>query len=278
MLTHCRAGYASLAATAPARLKPERRDVAPAEEAARDLRLVDGAGLVARVAGIGGDERGLRVEHLHQVADHPVRIDRRVVRLHQRPELRQELLLAGADLLDHLRPLARPPARRQLAGEGRERQLGVADHGVARLVAPVDVERVDRALHDRLLVGVGDGVAEAVGEEARADREEQVGLAEEVLGQRAAHAHRQRMVLREGALGLERRQHRHLRQLRELHAARPSRRRRGRPRPRRAADPSRPAAPGRPFARRPDRDRIAIPSPARRDARPRRTRRDRAGR
>src|SRR5438477_3351334 len=40
----------------------QRRDVAPAEVAAWDLRLVDRAGLIARVAGVGGDERALRIE------------------------------------------------------------------------------------------------------------------------------------------------------------------------------------------------------------------------
>ena len=39
----------------------------------------------------------------------------------------------------------------QLVGERLQGELGVADHGVPRLVAAVDVERVHRALHDRLL-------------------------------------------------------------------------------------------------------------------------------
>src|SRR5581483_979234 len=130
-------------------------------------------------------------------------------------ELRQELRLARADLVEQGRILASAALLRQLLGERLQREPGVADDGVPRLVAAVDVERVDGALHDRLLRRVGDGVAEAVREEARADREQDVAAAEMMLGERAAHADGQRMILRERALGLERRQHRDLRQLRE---------------------------------------------------------------
>ena len=59
-------------------------------------------------------------------------------------------------------------------------------------------------------------VAESVGKEARADREQEVGLAEEVLGERASYSDRQRVVLRECSLRLQGGQHRHLSGLGEL--------------------------------------------------------------
>jgi hypothetical protein len=129
--------------------------------------------------------------------------------------IREERFLALTDLLDKLGVFLRS-TRRQLGDERLQGELRVAHDGVTSLVAAVDVEDVHGALDDRLLVGVGHGVAEAVGEKARADREEQVALVQEVVGQRAADAHGQRMVFGEGALRLERRQHRHVRQLGEL--------------------------------------------------------------
>src|SRR5215469_8456017 len=59
--------------------KAERRDIAPAEEAARDQRVEDGAQLVAGVAGLMRHERIAPVEHLHQIAVHSVGVDRRLV-------------------------------------------------------------------------------------------------------------------------------------------------------------------------------------------------------
>src|SRR5207245_6571241 len=113
--------------------EPERRHVTPAEMAARDLRLVHRAGLIPRVARIGGDERALGVEHLHQITEHPIGIDRRLVRFHPRPELREERFLALPDLLDELRVLLRA-TRRQLGNERLYGQLRVADAGVTSLV------------------------------------------------------------------------------------------------------------------------------------------------
>src|SRR5205814_8249612 len=78
----------------------ERRHIAPAEIAAGDLRLEHRARLIARVAGVRGDERVLRVEHLHHLAVHTIGIDRRLVRLYQRTELREERLLRAADLVE----------------------------------------------------------------------------------------------------------------------------------------------------------------------------------
>src|SRR4029077_6168652 len=63
----------------PGQAEAEGGDVAPAEVAARDLGLVDGAALVAGVAGVGGEERALGIEHLGEVAEDTIRVDRRLV-------------------------------------------------------------------------------------------------------------------------------------------------------------------------------------------------------
>ena len=57
----------------------QRGDVAPAQEPPGDQRVVHRAELVARVAGVVGDEGIVRIQRLHKVAIHAVRIDRRVV-------------------------------------------------------------------------------------------------------------------------------------------------------------------------------------------------------
>jgi hypothetical protein len=63
-----------------------------------------------------------------------------------------------------------------------------------RLVAPVDVERVDIALDDRLLVRIRDRMAEAVREKAGADAEDEVAVDEALVGERAAGANRESSV------------------------------------------------------------------------------------
>ena len=152
---------------------------------------------------------------LDQIPEDTIGVDRRLVGLEPRAELGRGTGFA-LRISSSMAGGLRPPVGPQLVDQRLQRQLGVADHGVPRLVGAVDVERVHRALHDGLLVRVRDGVAEAAGEETRADREQQVAPAQEVIGQRAAHADGQRVVLREDALGLERGQHRHLGRLREL--------------------------------------------------------------
>src|SRR5204862_7902192 len=107
-------GIGELGGAGAGQAEPQRRDVAPAEEPARYLRLVPRARLVARVAGVGGDERVLRIEHLHEVTEHAIRIDGRLVRVQPRPELREELLLGGADLVAEGRVLLRRAAPGQL--------------------------------------------------------------------------------------------------------------------------------------------------------------------
>ena len=202
--------------TAPARLKPRVETLPQPRIAARDLRLVDRADLVARVAGVGGDERVLGVEHLHQIADHAIGVDRRLVDSIHGRNFSRNACSAVRISSSSPRSCGRRPRVWTAPRQGLQRQLGVADQGVARLVAAVDVQRCRPCTGRSSSSRVGDGVAEAVGEEARADREQQVALAQEVLGQRAAHAERERMVLRERALALQRRQHRHLGQLGEL--------------------------------------------------------------
>src|SRR5262245_8127523 len=55
--------------------KAERGDIAPPQKPAWHERVKDGAQLIARVAGLVGDERVMRVKDLHQVAIYPVRVD-----------------------------------------------------------------------------------------------------------------------------------------------------------------------------------------------------------
>src|SRR5262249_57635189 len=115
----------------------ERRDVAPAEEAARNVGLVDGARLIPRVARISGHERILGIENLHEIAEHAIRIDRRLVRFEPRPELRHELLAGGPDLLEQggvLATAARPLA--ELLAERLQRQPALSHHPLPPAPSP----------------------------------------------------------------------------------------------------------------------------------------------
>src|SRR5439155_2504003 len=100
-------GIGELGGDGAGQAEAQGRDVPPAEEPARDLRLVHRARLITRVAAIRGDERVLRIEHLHEVAVHAIRIDRRTVRFQPWPELREKLLRGRADLVDEGRVLLR---------------------------------------------------------------------------------------------------------------------------------------------------------------------------
>src|SRR5207253_7509235 len=126
--------------------EPKARDVAPAEVAPWDLRLVDRAELVAGVAGVAGHERALWIEHLHQIADDPIRVDRLLVGFHQRKEPLHEGFPTSRDLVLKslfLTDSAAPGLGEQLLNQRLQAELTVADDRVARLVVSIEVERVD---------------------------------------------------------------------------------------------------------------------------------------
>ena len=59
-------------------------------------------------------------------------------------------------------------------------------------------------------------MAKAVGEQARANGKQHIAAIQKLRRMRATHAHRQRMIFRERALGFQRGKHRRLRKFRKL--------------------------------------------------------------
>ena len=194
------------------------RDIAPTHEATWDYRLVHRAHLVAGIARVVGDEGVASVDGLHQVAIDPIGVDWYVVGLYQRTVLGEKPLFGRSDLADE-QVLFRDSAARlrgQVVDQDFQSELGIADDGMVHPVALVDILLIHRAMDDGFKPGIGDGVAEPARGDAGADGEEQVTLMQKGCHQLAAHTYRQRMGLREGALGLQRGEHGYLGQFDEL--------------------------------------------------------------
>ena len=133
--------------------KAERGDIAPTQETTRNQGLVDRANLVAGVPGVTGDKRFLGIKNFHQVAIHPVGVDRLLIGLHQGPEPGQACFFPSLDLVDEFLVLTYTPTGlgRQLLYQSLKREFGIANQGVIGLVTAVDVQCIDRALDNSLL-------------------------------------------------------------------------------------------------------------------------------
>jgi hypothetical protein len=77
-------------------------DIAPAQEAARDERVEDGAQLVARVAGLVRHERIAQIQHPHEIAVHPIGVDRLLVGDHDLPVSGERLVACRPHLRRHI--------------------------------------------------------------------------------------------------------------------------------------------------------------------------------
>jgi len=193
--------------------------LAPAEVAARGDRAVEGQQLVARAAGVVGDDGLARIDGAHELGHDPVGRDRHLGRAEDGRPLREP---GGPHTLD-LRAHALAPGRATAQGPDRldelaQHQPRVAQQGMIRDVALVQIALVVGGVDDDL--AGGDGGGHAVPGEAAADAEHHVGLAEIVergSGHgRSAGPQRERVVLGERALALQGRDHRGLEQLGQL--------------------------------------------------------------
>ena len=188
-------------------------------------------------------DRARAVDDLHQLPDDAIGAERRGVRGQARPPLLHEARRAPP------RPrLRRGRAARSRRLADRREQLpqhepGVADAAERDVVAGREVAAIVRDLAERRLRRHRRDVERA--REARADAEHEIGLREEAVDRgrpRAPRrAERERVVLGERALAVERRRDGRARELGEAQRARRSRPRRarpGRPRSRAARPPS----------------------------------------
>ena len=195
---------------------PSCVELAPAEISARHERFPERHELLARAAGIVRDDRVLALHHLHEVVDHAVLVDRGL----GRGEL--SLPLFEPFLLDRAHFLGRAVGALAVADfsdERLEHELRVADAGGLGRKFLADIGGIVGEVHDLLAVRHLGPPRRA--REARAHRNDAIGLAEEVvdhLGRRHHRgAERERMVLGKGALAGVGRKHRRIEQLGELH-------------------------------------------------------------
>jgi hypothetical protein len=166
------------------------------------------------------DDRVARIDRLHEVRDHPVRGDRHLVR----GELGRPLLQPGLPgLLDFRRhaAVARAAAQEVLGrvDELAKDLLGIAQDRMIGSVVLVEIALVVGGVNDDL--ARRDVGRHPVLGEAAADPEHEIRLRQEVMRRPghdapAAGAERERMILREGALALERGHDRNLQKLGEL--------------------------------------------------------------
>ncbi len=162
-------------------------------------------------------KRILQIQHLHQIAIHPVGVDRRLVGVHDLPVSGERLVAGGPHFRRHI---ARPAsgarcAVRRFPAKCLQGQARIADHRVRGRIHLVDVQFVDVAVDDGLLRRIGNAVAEAARRQAGADGEDQVALVQVVRHLIAAHADKERMVLGERPFRLEGRDDRRIHQLRQ---------------------------------------------------------------
>ncbi len=162
-------------------------------------------------------ERIAQIQHLHQIAVHPIGVDRRLVGVHDLPVSGERLVACRPHFRRHItrRPSGTGRAVGHFLAERLQGQARIADHRVRRRIHLVDVQLVDVAVDDGLLRRIGNAVAEAARRQARAHGEDEVALVQVVRHLIAAHADKQRMVLRERPFGLEGRDHRHIHELRQ---------------------------------------------------------------
>ena len=218
MFTASQSGRARRAPDREPEAGAELRRLAPAEIAARHDRLVEGHDLVARMPGIVRDDGARPVDQLHQLPDDAIGAERRGLR----GQPREPLLHEGAAHVGH-RALGRlaPLAARLADGveQLQQHQARVADAAEGDVVAGGEIAAVVGDLPERRPLRHRRDVERA--REARADAEHEVGLLEEAVDggrPRAARgAERQRVVLGERALAVERRGHRRAGELGEAH-------------------------------------------------------------
>ena len=180
----------------------------------------NGRELVARAAGVVGDDGVGDVDRLLQVPQHAVGIERRAVVGELRHPLGEPGLVGVGDLagngLGVLRALAVDLLH--LRDQALQHELGVARHAQRHGDVLVDVGGIERRLDD---LDAGRHLDAEVGlRERAADPEDQVRLVEEgahrLRDGEAARAQRQGMVLRKGALASEAGRHRNGQQLGQL--------------------------------------------------------------
>ena len=174
----------------------------------------NGKQLLARRAGVVGDDDVVAVHGAHQIADHAVLVHRRLVGIEMLRPFREPRLLHRRDLLlQRGERVAAAGGALLLLDLGDQRfddEGGVADHRQTGAAFLVDVARIVGGVDDGL---AGRHVGTEIGfGQARADRHHHVGLAHELgehLGARAGRAaERERMRVRDRALARIGRDHR----------------------------------------------------------------------
>src|SRR6266849_10788190 len=140
-------------------------DIAPTQKTAWYQRVIDGAQLIASIARFMGDERVMRIQHLHEIAIHPIRVDRLVVGCHRLPVLGKSRVPCRLDFSRNIS--GRPPGTGRSVGyfldQGLQGEARVSDHCLSRRVDIVDVQFIHVAMDDGLLDGVRYRVAESTG-------------------------------------------------------------------------------------------------------------------
>jgi len=188
--------------------------LAPADIAARPGRPVERVQLLARAAGIVGDDGFGGIDHPHELRDHPVGVDRPFVGAQLALPAAEPCLALARDLLGHAvrAGLAAEPVTHRL-DQLAEHELGVAEDAEIGGKGLVQVARVVGRVDD-LLTRRDDWGGDAVAGKAAADAEQQIGFVQDVPpgpGKGAAAGpERQHVILREGAFAVEGGHHRGL--------------------------------------------------------------------
>ena len=219
MFTASQSGRARRAPDREPEAGAELRRLAPAEIAARHDRLVERHDLVARMAGIVRDDGARPVDQLHQLPDHAIGAERRGLRGQARAATRSmkapRTSATALSVASRRSPRASPTGVEQL----QQHEARVADAAEGDVVAGREIAAVVGDLPERRPGGHRRDVERA--REARADAEHEVGLREEAVDggrPRAARgAERERVVLGERALAVERRRHRRAGELGQAH-------------------------------------------------------------
>ena len=171
-----------------------------------------------------GDNGFVRIGARHQLLDHPVRADRRLIGIQQRLPLRHPLRSDRGDFAHHVAVVAVGlDGLAQLADQRLQGQLGIADQADGADDILVQVVRVQRGMNELLALGELD--PEIRFRERTPDADDQIGILHEVVhGLRhrvATGPQRQRMVFRERAFPAQAGGHRRAQQFGEFPQLRP---------------------------------------------------------
>ena len=212
-------GCADLGADREPQARAELVRLAPPQIPARLFRDIKRQELVARAAGIMGDNRVLRRNDTLEFRHDEIRVDRPLLRPPFGFPAAEPLDLQFLDLLRcAVRGLLLADALLGGFGELRQNELGVAEDRDRSVVRLIKIARIVGAVND-LFSGRNDRRRDVVPGQRGADREDHIRLEQEMPAvpgiDDATRSQGQRMVFRKGALAVRRRHDRDVEELGE---------------------------------------------------------------